>query len=188
MGFPIRRAMRRYLPGVLALVAWSGPAVAADPTAVADGTDVSIEYTLKITGEDAVVDSNVGKEPLTYGHGKQQIVPGLEQAMTGLKVGDTKHVAIKAADAYGAYDDSRKVTVERSQVPADAKAGTTLVTGEGMPVKLVEVTDDKAVIDLNHPLAGKDLEFDVKVVKIAAAAAPEAAPAAAPAAAADATK
>lgn len=185
MGFPTRRTLRRYLLGMSALVAWVAPAVAADPTVVADGTDVSIEYTLKITGEDAVVDSNVGKEPLTYGHGKQQIVPGLENAMTGLKVGDTKHVAIKSADAYGAYDESRKVTVERSQVPADAKAGTTLMTGEGMPVKLVEVTETNAVIDLNHPLAGKDLEFDIKVIKIAATAP---APAAEPAAAAPAAE
>jgi len=166
-------------------IALASPAFAAEvPKAIADGTLVTLEYTLTVAGE-GIVDTNVGKEPLKYTHGEEEIVPGLEKALTGLKPGETKHVELAAKDAYGAYDDTRRITVEKSQLPAEAKAGQILMTADGVPVKLLEVTDEKAVIDVNHPLAGKDLSFDVKVVAIEAA--PPAA-AAAPAPALDAPK
>jgi FKBP-type peptidyl-prolyl cis-trans isomerase SlyD len=138
--------------------------VVADDLAVVDGMKVSFEYT--ISADKAVVDSNVGKDPVSYVHGQKQILPKLEQAFAGMKPGESKHVDIAAVDAYGPYDDKARVTVEKSKVPPDTKAGSMLATPEGRPVKVVEVKESGVVLDLNHPLAGKDLAFDVKVVTV----------------------
>jgi FKBP-type peptidyl-prolyl cis-trans isomerase 2 len=179
------RSPRFWLLALALAVSSTLPAAAAESKkTIADGLQVSIEYTLSAKGE-GVIDSNVGKDPLKYIQGKQQIVPSLENALVGLSVGDTKKVDIVAKDAFGDYDDTRRITVEKSQLPADAKAGQMLMTGEGVPVKVLEIKDDKAVIDVNHPLAGKDISFDVKILAIDDAPA-EAAAAAEPAAGTDA--
>jgi FKBP-type peptidyl-prolyl cis-trans isomerase SlyD len=136
----------------------------AEDQMVADGKKVSFEYTL--SADKAVVDTNVGKDPVSYVHGQQQIIPGLEKAFTGMKAGESKHVDIAAKDAYGAYDEKAHVTVEKSKVPPDIKVGSMLASPDGRPVKVIGVNDDDVVLDLNHPLAGKDLAFDVKVVKV----------------------
>src|SRR5262245_4159004 len=91
-----------------------GSQALADDQVVADGKKVSFEYTLK--ADKAVVDTNVGKDPVSYVHGENQIIPGLEKAFTGMKVGESKHVDIAAKDAYGAYDEKAKVTIEKSKV------------------------------------------------------------------------
>ena len=70
---------------------------------VAKGKHVSLEYTLKLNEKD-VVESNVGGEPMTYQHGAEEIVPGLEKALEGMAVGETKHIAVKPVDAYGEVD------------------------------------------------------------------------------------
>jgi FKBP-type peptidyl-prolyl cis-trans isomerase 2 len=137
----------------------------AEELAVADGLEVSFEYTLSLSDK-TVVASNIGQEPVTYVHGRKQIVPGLEKAMAGLKPGQSKHVDVPSAEAYGAYDEKARITVGKSQVPPNVKAGAMLSNESGQPVKVLEVSDEKVVIDLNHPLAGKDLVFDVKVVKV----------------------
>lgn len=137
----------------------------AEDLAVADGLEVSFEYTLSLKDK-TVVASNVGKDPVTYVHGRKQIVPGLERAMTGLKPGQRKHVDVSSSEAYGPYDEKARITVDRAQVPPDVKVGAVLTSQSGQPVKVLEMTDEKVVIDLNHPLAGKDLVFDVKVIKV----------------------
>ncbi len=139
----------------------------AEELAVAAGREVSFEYTVRLKDK-TVVGSNVGKDPVTYVHGRKQIIPGLEKALAGMKAGQSKHVEVPASEAYGPYDETARLTIDRSQVPPDTKPGTTLATHEGRPVKVLEVREDKVVIDLNHPLAGKDLVFDVKVLKVAA--------------------
>jgi FKBP-type peptidyl-prolyl cis-trans isomerase SlyD len=162
--------MKHHLAGGLVVLLLTGgrPAYAED-LAIVDGLQVSFEYTLTLKDKDkekTVVDSNVGKEPVTYVHGQKQIVPGLEKALAGLKPGQSKHVEIPSAEAYGPYDDKARLTVEKSQVPPDVKAGTMLAGEDGQPVKVIEVSEEKVVLDLNHPLAGKDLVFDVKIVKV----------------------
>ena len=149
----------------------------ADDSVVGDGMEVSFEYTVALADK-TVVTSNVGKEPLVYQHGQQEILPGLEKALTGMKPGETKHVELAAADAYGPYDEKGKVTVKREQVPPDVKADMTLSSPDGQTVRVVEVKEEEVVLDLNHPLAGKDLAFDVTVIKVEKAkpaAAPDAA-------------
>ena len=142
-------------------------------SAIQEGSFVSIEYTL--TDESgAVIDSNVGKEPLTYIQGAGQIVKGLEQELTGMKVGDQKKVSVKPEDGYGIPDQQAFQEVARETIPVEAqKAGSMLMTkgpdGRGMPIRVHEVKEKTVVVDFNHPLAGKTLKFDVKITDIKAA-------------------
>ncbi len=140
---------------------------------VQEGSIVSIEYTLTDdTGK--VIDTNVGKEPLTFIEGAGQIVKGLEQALNGLKVGDEKKVRVKPEDGYGLPNEKAFQEVPREMIPAEAqKTGAMLMTkakdGRTMPIRVHEVKEKTVVVDFNHPLAGKTLNFDVKVKDIKAA-------------------
>jgi FKBP-type peptidyl-prolyl cis-trans isomerase 2 len=132
---------------------------------IADGSKVTLEYTLTLPDK-SVADSNVGQEPFSYVQGQHQIVPGLEKALLGMKAGQKKHVTVPPDQAYGPYDDKARVTVEKSKVPPNVKVGTMLRASNGQTVTVLEVSDQNVVLDLNHPLAGKDLTFDVTVLKV----------------------
>ena len=137
---------------------------------VADGRTVSIEYTLKLD-DGTTADSNKGGEPLVFHQGQHEILPALEAALAGMKVGESRKVTLEPAKAYGEVDPKLVQEVEVDQIPADARVvGTQLVaqdpSGKQIPVRVKEVREDKIVMDLNHPLAGKTLHFDVKVLKI----------------------
>ncbi len=153
-----------------------GPWAMAEPLksgskmTVSNGKQVSLEYTLKLDDKQ-VLESNVGKEPMTYTQGAHEIVPGLEKAMEGLAVGDKKHVEVKPADGYGDVDPKAFQEVKKSQLPENAlKVGTQLeakgADGESMFPRVAEVKSDTVVLDFNHPLAGKTLFFDIKVLDI----------------------
>ncbi|HZD39996.1 MAG TPA: peptidylprolyl isomerase [Terriglobales bacterium] len=137
---------------------------------VQEGSIVSIEYTVSDeTGK--VVDSNVGKEPLTFVQGAGQIVRGLEQALNGLKIGDRKRVQVKPEDGYGLPNEKGFQEVPRDMIPVDAqKPGTMLLTktpdGRTVPMRVHEVREKTVVVDFNHPLAGKTLNFDVTIKDI----------------------
>ena len=139
---------------------------------IQEGSFVSIEYTLRDdTGK--VIDSNVGKEPLTYLHGSGQIVPGLEKQLTGLKVGDQKKIVVKPEDGYR-VDPKAFQEIPKDKLPPEAqKVGTMLATkgpqGETIAMRVHEVKEKTVVVDFNSPLAGKTLNFDVKVTDIQAA-------------------
>jgi len=147
------------------------PANAPAPSEViADGATVQLEYTLT-DGAGAVLDSNKGQKPLTYTQGNQQIIPGLEKQLAGLHTGDEKKVTLKPEDAYGPIDPAAQTEVPKEALPPDALVvGTTLLArnaaGESRPVVVKEVKDQTVILDLNHPLAGKTLVFDVKVLGV----------------------
>jgi FKBP-type peptidyl-prolyl cis-trans isomerase SlyD len=134
------------------------------------GSTVSLEYTL--SGEDGkVIESNKGKEPLRYVDGREQIIPGLEKALEGLPAGAEKKVTVKSEDAYGPVDPNAFREVPKEQVPADSlKVGVTLYAenneGEKFPVRVHEIKDKTVVMNMNHPLAGKTLVFDVKILDV----------------------
>jgi FKBP-type peptidyl-prolyl cis-trans isomerase SlyD len=145
-------------------------AIALKPgSAIQEGSLVSIEYTLTDeTGK--VIDSNIGKEPLTYLHGSGQIVPGLEKELTGLKVGDQRKIVVKPEDGYRA-DPNAFQEIPKDKLPREAqKVGTMLATkgpqGETIAMRVHEVKEKTVVVDFNNPLAGKTLNFDVKVMEI----------------------
>ncbi len=157
------------LAGLLLLPA-AAPGSEEKPRVIEEGSTVSLEYTLKLD-DGSTADSNVGGEPLKYQQGKSQILPALERQLLGLKVNDRKQVTLSAADGYGPVDPEAFQEVKREMVPEHAhKAGAQLLAQDGSGRKRVarvhEVTEERIVIDLNHPLAGQTLHFDVRVVDI----------------------
>ena len=140
------------------------------PTSVAEDVVVSLEYSLTVEGE--VVDTTENRGPLQYIHGKRNIIQGLEQELEGLKIGESKEVLVKAADGYGAYDPSAFVAFERSQFPAgfNIELGEEIHVrggnGQAFPARISEIDGDNVRLDLNHPLAGKDLLFSTKIVDL----------------------
>lgn len=139
-------------------------------TTIVDGKQVSLEYTLTLEDK-SKVDSNVGKDPLVFTQGAHEIIPGLEKKISGLKVGESKQIEISPEDGYGPVDPQRKQEVEKEKVPEDARKVGAKLTGQGPDGRMVfaqvtEVKDKTVILDLNHPLAGKKLFFEIKVLKV----------------------
>jgi FKBP-type peptidyl-prolyl cis-trans isomerase SlyD len=142
------------------------------------GSVVAVDYTLHL-GDGEVVDASTPGEPLTYLHGEGQIVPGLEDALEGCTTGDQKKVVVAPAEGYGERDPNGLQEVPREAFPAgfDPQIGMQLTAegpdGEAVPFEVREVKDASVVIDLNHPLAGRTLHFDITVREVRAATAEE---------------
>jgi FKBP-type peptidyl-prolyl cis-trans isomerase SlyD len=143
------------------------------PKAVADDVVVSIDYKLTVDGE--VVDSTEGDAPLNFLQGHQNIIPGLERELAGMKIGDSKKVVVPPAEAYGEVDPDNIIDVPRSEFPSEIpmEAGTELevknADGEILSAVINDVSGDTVKLDFNHPLAGKQLSFDVTIVDLRAA-------------------
>jgi FKBP-type peptidyl-prolyl cis-trans isomerase SlyD len=141
---------------------------------ISNGHVVGIDYSLHL-GDGRVVDSSEAGDPLTYLHGEGQIVPGLESALEGLSAGEQKQVVVPPAEGYGEHDPHGVQEVPRGAFPPDfdPKVGMELTAegpnGEPVPFSIREVKPDAVVIDLNHPLAGETLHFDVTVREVRAA-------------------
>jgi FKBP-type peptidyl-prolyl cis-trans isomerase 2 len=139
---------------------------AAGDAIVADGATVSLEYTLTLPDR-TKVDTNVGLAPVVFTQGSGHLVPGLEKAIAGMKAGQTKHVEVPAELAYGAYNPDAQIKIPKNKVPPTVKVGDVLTRpSDRKPLKVLEITADTVVMDANHPLAGKDLIFDVKILKV----------------------
>ncbi|MCL4805975.1 MAG: peptidylprolyl isomerase [Anaerolineae bacterium] len=138
--------------------------------AVADGLVVSLAYTLRLDdGEE--IDSAASDDPLVYLHGAGNIIPGLEDALSGMKIGDVRSVSVSPVDAYGDLDEDAFELVPYDAFPADVDLeegmGLSMVdnnTGQQMDAYISELRDDGALLDLNHPLAGETLHFTVEIV------------------------
>lgn len=137
---------------------------------IQDGRRVSFDYTLMVDGE--VVDSSEERGPLQYTHGEGRIIPGLSKQLEGLRIGDEKVIEVPPEEAYGPVNQDAFREVPRTSLPADLepKVGMYLQMqgpeGQILPVKIAEVKESSVVLDLNHPLAGKTLNFHVKIVDI----------------------
>lgn len=135
------------------------------------GDTVHLHYTGTLL-DGSTFDSSAGREPLQFEVGSGQIIPGLDVAIPGMKIGDKKIVKIGADDAYGQLNPEMRQAVPREGIPADIplEVGTQLQMqtpdGQAMPVTVVEVDEATVTLDANHPLAGKDLQFDIELMKI----------------------
>src|SRR5437870_2102695 len=137
---------------------------------VKDGMMVSLDYTLK-SPDGKLIETSKGREPLKYIHGQKMMIPGLEKELTGMKVGAEKHVTVKPEDGYGKINPNAVQEVPKEKIPPNAlKVGAVLAakSPEGMvvPMTVREIKEKTVVMDLNHPMAGKTLVFDVKVVDV----------------------
>lgn len=141
-------------------------------TEVKTGDTVRIHYTGTLN-DGTRFDSSLGREPLEFEVGAGQIIPGLDEALPGMAVGDTKTVAVDAAAAYGPVNPDARQDVPRATIPPEIplSIGTQLQMqtpdGRAVPVTVAEVTEETVTLDANHPLAGQDLNFDIELVEIA---------------------
>lgn len=145
--------------------------------AIENNQIVSIEY--EVRSGDKVVDSNVGGELLTFMIGKQQIIPGLEEEVCKMSMGDKGDILVPAAKAYGDYNDEALQEVPKEQFAGiDLTEGMSLYgqseDGGTVQVTVKEIMDEAVKIDYNHPLAGQDLMFTVTVATVREATADEA--------------
>ncbi|HKK88347.1 MAG TPA: peptidylprolyl isomerase [Saprospiraceae bacterium] len=133
---------------------------------------VKVHYTGRLTtGEQ--FDSSEGRDPLEFELGAGQMIPGFDEAVEGMELNEKKTVTLSPDQAYGPVHDQLINEVDRKQLPADMKpeVGQTLMAsspdGQQTRVQVTEVKDNSIVIDANHPLAGKELVFDIELVEIA---------------------
>jgi len=135
----------------------------------AENSVVGIEYELTEAGKSEILDSNKGGMPLEFVMGKGQIIPGLEKGLVGMSEGDSADILVKAEEAYGLRDDEAVQTLPKEQFEGiELEKGMSLYgegqQGETIQVTVVDFDDNSVTVDFNHPLAGKDLMFNVTVV------------------------
>jgi FKBP-type peptidyl-prolyl cis-trans isomerase SlyD len=149
----------------------------SDLSVVQDGQVVSMEYSLHVNDE--LLDSSEKEGPLEFLQGRSNIIPGLERELYGMKIGESKKVTVTPQDGYGEFDPSAFMEVPRSEFPADIPLEDGLelhVTDrEGNDrAAFIDHFDDRFVrLDFNHPLAGAELHFDIKIVALRPATAEE---------------
>lgn len=138
---------------------------------VAEGTKVKIHYTGRLD-DGTVFDSSKDRDPLEFEVGSGQVIPGFDDAVQGMAAGDEKTVTIPAVDAYGPRRQELVLDVPGEQLPdeLEAEVGQQLQMqtpdGQTFQVTVVDVNDETVQVDANHPLAGKDLTFDILVVGV----------------------
>ena len=149
----------------------------ASPMSISDGKTISLEYTLTLEDK-KVLDTNVGGKPLNFTQGSHQIIPGLETALKGMKVGESKQVTVAPEQGYGPINPQAIQEVPIEKIPKEAqKVGAQLrgkdAQGRMVQARVSEVKEQVVLLDYNHPLAGKKLFFDVKILDIQTASTPE---------------
>ena len=132
---------------------------------------VKVHYTCHLC-DGTVFDSSFNREPLEFTIGQKMVIPGFEKEVIGMTVGDTKTVSIASADAYGPYLEDLVGSIKRTQIPPniDLQVGDVLQMrtpdGGHMSVLVKALTDETVTLDANHPLAGKDLAFEINLLEI----------------------
>ena len=138
---------------------------------IANGKFVQIEYTGTFDNGE-IFDSNVGRQPLEFQIGSGMIITGLEKAIQGMEVNDVKDITILPEDAYGEYNLDYVITVPRDDVEQNFHPEEGMIisiqleSGQLIPARITAVNPDNVTLDLNHPLAGKTLHFNVKLIAV----------------------
>ncbi len=141
----------------------------ADGPAIQLGSTVAFHYVLTIDRE--IVDRSLDRQPMRYVQGMGHIIPGLEEQMLGLKPGDKRHVIVPPAKAYGHIDSDAYQTVPKKSLRGvkSLKIGTVVngqIKNQNIRATVISIDGDKVTLNLNHPLAGKTLEFDVEIISV----------------------
>lgn len=138
---------------------------------VDEGRIIAIEYTVTL-GDGEVVETTQRGSPVQYLHGSGQLMPSLEKNLQSLEEGTRKCFTLDATDAYGERDETNVVTLPRSIFPGTveltvgARLAARTIGGDTYPLTVCEVYSDRVIVDLNHPLAGESLHFDVVVCSV----------------------
>jgi len=127
-----------------------------------------MDYTIRLASGQ-VVESSVGQEPLTYLHGRHQIVPGVEKAVEGLESGALLEIVVPPAEAYGERDPAGVFVVPRVAFPSQEEVGPGMMfsasrpDGKSVTFRVIEANDQLVLVDTNHPLAGETLHISIHV-------------------------
>lgn len=136
-----------------------------------EGDTVQVHYTGKLK-DGTVFDTSQDREPLSFKIGEQRVIPGFEEAVVGMEPGDTKTEELPPEQAYGEHREDMVMELERDQLPdnLEPKVGQQLQlrmqNGQEVPVVITELAEESVTIDANHPLAGKELVFEIELVEI----------------------
>ena len=137
---------------------------------IADGNVVKLHYTLTVEGK--VVDNTREREPFAFQVGAKQVIPGFEKAIKGMVVGEKKSFQVSPDEGYGQENEEGidEVTLDNLPPDLEPEVGMTLYAtgeqGQTIPGRITEVREDSVVINVNHPFAGKTLDYDVEIVEI----------------------
>jgi peptidylprolyl isomerase len=144
-----------------------------------EGDKVKVHYTGRLEGGEVFDSSECSEDecgcdtgPMEFTIGEGSVIPGFEEAIIGMSPGESKTVTIPVDDAYGQRIEEMVAVVERANLPPDMtpelgmRLEVTQEDGQVFPVVITEVTDTQVTIDANHPLAGRDLTFDIRLVEI----------------------
>jgi FKBP-type peptidyl-prolyl cis-trans isomerase SlyD len=145
-------------------------AILSEEQVVEDAMVVQLEYKLTVDGEtiDSTDFENGG--PIEFIQGRGHIIPGLESELYGMRIGEARQVAVEPAQAYGDIDPDAYVTLKREDFPQSMAPEMGMIfemsepDGDPLLARVIGIEGDEIEVDMNHPLAGKDLLFDVKVV------------------------
>jgi FKBP-type peptidyl-prolyl cis-trans isomerase 2 len=129
---------------------------------VSEGSRVSMAFTITVPETQTVIPNNVRE----FVVGQEEVFPAVDKALKGMKSGEEKRIDLQPEEAFGRYDASKKITVNRELLPPEAQTGTILKSANGMLFTVSELADQSAVLDFNHPLAGKHLVLDVKILNV----------------------
>lgn len=136
---------------------------------IQNGTIVNVHYTGRFP-DGTVFDSSQDRGTLRFKVGDGQVIPGFERAVIGKNIGDQIEVQIEAENAYGQVQPDLIVNIDRERLPEQLEIGQQLEAnfqnGQSTVVTVVEITNEYATLDANHPLAGRDLVFEIEVVSI----------------------
>jgi len=126
------------------------------------GTVALIVYSISIPEYNLTIPSNFSRFAL----GHDELLPNLEKALTGMKKGEAKRVDLGSQEVFGPYDESKQVEISKDRLPEDVEPGMMLATEDGTPCMVVDLSEDVATIDFNHPLAGKRVVIDVRILDV----------------------
>ena len=161
---------RVFLLSIVGLFLITNQVSAVEKKVIKDGSVVKFDYTLYVEGE--VADTSEGKAPLEYTQGTGMIIPGLEKQMAGLTEGEEKTIVVASEDAYGPVNPQAIVEIPKTNIGEDIKPEKGMVLqmqtkdGQMLNGTVTEIKEDVLVMNFNHPLAGKELKFNIKVVAI----------------------
>lgn len=136
-----------------------------------NGDTVKVHYTGKLD-DGTIFDTSADREPLQFTIGEGQLIPDFEQAVVGMKPGESKTVQIPSDNAYGPHHEEMVMAVDRKEFPDDLEPKVDQMLqvrqqdGHTFAVKVTDVSETKVTLDANHPLAGKDLTFDIQLSEI----------------------
>ena len=137
---------------------------------VKKGDKIKVDYTGTLDDGTVFDSSEKHGQPLEFKVGSGQIIPGFDTAVVGMEKGDEKEIKIKSGDAYGEPKKEMIQKVPADKLPKEVQAGSILAmkmpNGAQMPVKVTDIKDGIAILDMNHPLAGKTLNFKIKIIEI----------------------